>query len=79
MLYTMQVCFSCVVSHGFSNWKKTEAFTKHQRSDGHRHAVEAHSTWLKQIPIDQRINEEAKIQESARQIEVCNCNAVRRI
>jgi hypothetical protein len=27
--------------------KKTETFTKHQQSDGHRHAAEGYSTWLK--------------------------------
>jgi hypothetical protein len=48
----------------------TGAFTKHQKSGGHLHAAEAYSAWLKQVPIDQQINEQAKMQESAsRQIE----------
>ena len=56
------------ISTGFSNWKKTEAFTKHQQSDGHLHAAEAYSAWLRQVPIDQQLNEQAKMQESARQM-----------
>jgi hypothetical protein len=49
------------ISNGFSKWKKTEAFTKHQKSDGHLHAAEAYSTWLKQVPIDQQMNEQTKM------------------
>jgi hypothetical protein len=60
------------ISNGFSNLKKTAAFTKHQQSDGHLHAAEAYSAWLKQVPIDQQMNEQAKMQESARQLEVYN-------
>lgn len=58
------------ISSGFSNWKKTESLTKHQQSDGHRLAAEGYSTWLKQRPIDQQLNEEVEMQASARQIEV---------
>jgi hypothetical protein len=58
------------ITNGFSNWKKTEALTKHQQSDGHRVAAEGYSSWLKQKPIDQQLNEQVKMLESARQVEV---------
>jgi hypothetical protein len=60
------------VNNGFSNLKKTAAFTKHQQSDGPLHAAEAYSAWLKQVPIDQQLNEQVIMQESARKIEVYN-------
>jgi hypothetical protein len=58
------------ITDGFSNWKKPKTFTTHQNSDGHRLASEGYSIWLKQKPIDQQLNEHAKIRASEKEIEV---------
>ena len=56
------------ITDGFSNWKKPKTFTTHQNSDGHRLASEGYSIWLKQKPIDQQLNEHAKIRASEKEV-----------
>ncbi|CAB4042939.1 zinc finger MYM-type 1-like [Paramuricea clavata] len=52
---------------GFGNWKKSEVFSKHEKSDCHRHSSQAYRQWKYQKPVDHQISEEAAKQESYRQ------------
>ena len=55
------------IKTGFSNWKKSEVFTKHEKSDCHKHSLQAHRHWKSQKPIHHQIDEENERQESCRQ------------
>ena len=59
------------IKTGFSNWKKVEAFSKHDKSDCHKHSVEAYHHWKYQKPVHHQVSEEAEGQESYRQQNVC--------
>ena len=60
------------IKTGFSNWKKSEVFAKHEKSDCHKHSLQAHRHWKFQKPIHHQIDEENERQESFRQQNVCN-------
>ncbi|CAB4018532.1 zinc finger MYM-type 1-like [Paramuricea clavata] len=51
----------------FGNWKKSDVFSKHEKSDCHRHSSQAYRQWKYKKPVDHQINEEAAKQESYRQ------------
>ncbi len=55
------------IKTGFSNWKKSEVFAKHEKSDCHKHSLQAHRHWKSQKPIHHQIDEENERQESYRQ------------
>ncbi|XP_063592549.1 zinc finger MYM-type protein 1-like [Penaeus indicus] len=65
------------INSGFSNWKKTERFSKHEQSECHRYSVESFKAWEKQKSIDHLISEGAAKRESYRQERVKkNCTII---
>ncbi|CAB4021665.1 zinc finger MYM-type 1-like, partial [Paramuricea clavata] len=55
------------IKTGFSNWKKVENLSKHEKSDCHKHSLQAYRHWKSQKPVDHQMSEEAERQESYRQ------------
>ena len=55
------------IKTGFSNWKKVEVFSKHEKSDCHKHSVQAYRHWKYQKPVHHQISKEAERRESYHQ------------
>ena len=65
------------ITTGFSNWKETEKFSKHEQSECPRYSAESFLRWKKQKPIDHLKNEDAAKRESyrlERVLKACFCD-----